>query len=259
MENYGVGMFAGMFDEYCALRDRRVFDLLFMSHVLEHIVSPFDFLKQASEFAGRYVFIDVPCFDYKLRDEPFGMMCDEHVNLFTLEAIGSMMTRLGFGLVKAQMNYEFGLCIPAGSPAIATLWERGTGVAAQWKKPVITAAQIIDGYAKWSFGGIKRTNAIIDGLSADAKIGVFGVSNHTWKLLGYSGLAKINIVKFYDSDIRKHNIRMLGRPVQPFDGADVADGVVDTIIISAYPAQNSIAEMLKPYENKAKIVKLYEM
>jgi hypothetical protein len=170
-----------------------------------------------------------------------------------------MMTRLGFGLVKAQMNYEFGSCLPAGLPAIATLWERGAGVATKWKKPVVTAAQIIGAYAEWSFDGIKRTNAIIDGLPADAKIGVFGVSNHTWKLLGYSGLAKMNIVKFYDSDIRKHDIRMLGRPVQPFDVADVADGAVDTIIISAYPAQNSIAEMLRPYENKVKIIKLYEI
>ena len=52
--------------------------------------------------------------DIKNADEPFGMMCEEHVNLFTFEALNNLMAAAGYGLADAKIEYGFDKGYPAG-------------------------------------------------------------------------------------------------------------------------------------------------
>ncbi len=63
--------------------------------VLEHIVDPAKFISDCSEIDSKYIFIDVPTLDVKPVEEPMGMFCEEHVNIFTLDSICELMFRGG--------------------------------------------------------------------------------------------------------------------------------------------------------------------
>lgn len=97
-------MFCGTFDEFCkAENEKKVFDLIFLSHVLEHIVNPYEFIKECEKINSKYIFIEVPTFDYKFIDEPYAMFNDQHVNIFTLESLQNIMNRCGYSLLEAEM------------------------------------------------------------------------------------------------------------------------------------------------------------
>lgn len=53
------------------------YDLIYLSHVLEHIVDSYHFLESLKEINNQFIFIEAPTFDYKLQDEPYGMFGEE--------------------------------------------------------------------------------------------------------------------------------------------------------------------------------------
>lgn len=67
-------------------------DLVVMSHVLEHVIAPKDFIKQTTRNlrTGGVIFIEVPCMDYqhKLHDEPHLLFFDKKSMNQLLEATG---------------------------------------------------------------------------------------------------------------------------------------------------------------------------
>ncbi len=88
---------------------------------------------------------------------------------------------------------------------------------------------------------------------------VWGTGEHTSKLLAMTDLQCKNIVKFYDSDIKKKGMSMLGKKIQPFDVKDIEDDVVDTILISTYSSEKSIKKYVDSLniEKEFRIILLY--
>lgn len=78
-------------------------DLIVMSHVLEHVSDPFNFLSEMTQglCSGGALFIEVPCQDWvhKSEDEP-------HLLFFEKTSMEHLLKRLGF--VDIEMGY-FGL------------------------------------------------------------------------------------------------------------------------------------------------------
>lgn len=52
------------------------------------------------------------------------MFCEEHVNMFTLESLQNLMNECGYQLVSADFNINVTSKLPAGSPAMKTIWEK---------------------------------------------------------------------------------------------------------------------------------------
>ena len=75
-------------------------DLVIMSHVLEHVTDPKDFLKTASQClrVGGVLFIEVPCQDYKYKT-----MVEPHLLFFDLESLGKLIANQGYRNLK--INY----------------------------------------------------------------------------------------------------------------------------------------------------------
>jgi hypothetical protein len=257
---YGIELFCGMFSEYQSYKPAdEQYDLVFLSHILEHIINPYDFMRNISQIAAGFVFIEVPVFDYKLCDEPFGMFAEEHINYFTFENLREIMKRLGFYVVDAALNYCLDTDLPAGMPCLSSLWSREKihSSLASTRKPVFSSHDLFINYIKKSEEQDTEVQACIDSIENKSPIAVWGTGHHTSRLLGMTHLPDKNIVKFYDSDLRKKGMTYYGKTISPFDPSDMNNGAIETILISTYVAQKAILSVL----NKNKIgnyIALYE-
>ena len=255
--NYEVNMFAGTFEEYMNSERNDKFDLIFLSHTLEHIANPCDFIKQCAKINNNYIFIEVPSFDYKVKDEPFGMFTDEHVNLFTFESLQNLMNLTGYELVNAQIPFCIGDIAPSGYPSLRTLWKKSNSIKKY--KAVFTTKLLFDSYISWSEKAMDDICKKIDSIKGDKKIALWGIGNTAARILGATNLGKKNIVRAYDSDKRKHGIYFAGVEITAFDENDIKNGLIDTVIITSCTAQKALSEILNKYKNEINIVTLFEI
>lgn len=243
--------------EFC--RDQKAekqYNMIFLSHTLEHIVNPCDFVKKCTEFNKKYIFIEVPTFDYKFSNEPFGMFCEEHVNLFTLEGLQSLMNSCAYQLVDADFVLDVQQKLPAGFPSMITLWERGFRKS---YKSINCSEDILIRYIEDSERNLKRIRRIIDAIEDSKKLALWGTGHHASMLLANTGLASKNIVKVYDSDSRKQGMMFCNRKIEPFSEADLEENKVEVILLATYTAQGTLMKKLSVYEERVKIVKLYSL
>lgn len=257
MKNYNVEMFPGTFAEYLALNKEKKFDLIFLSHTLEHIVNPLDFIKQCSLINEKYFFIEVPSFDYKLKDEPFGMFTDEHVNMFTFESLQNLMNNAGYEVVNAEIPFCIGDIAPSGYPALRTLWQKSANI--KKIEPVFSSETLFSEYINWSSSAMKKIQSKIDSIDKNAKVALWGIGNTAARILGATSIETKNIVRTYDSDKRKHGLFFAGAAISAFSEEDIKNSIVDTIVITTCTAQNKLLSILKKYEDKIKIVTLFEV
>jgi hypothetical protein len=256
-QKYNIELFQGMFQEF---RGRNIehYDIVFLSHILEHIVNPHQFMRELSEINNSYMFVEVPTLDYKFKDEPFGMFTDEHVNYFTFEGLNSLMGSLHYTLVDANIIFAMDADVPSGCPCLSTLWQKQNGppqLTAK-KAPVMDSAHLLNAYLKTSEKLQKEINRIIDSIKA-AKLAVWGTGNTASRLIANSRLQYMNIVKFYDSDPRKNNTLFFGKKITPFNTDDIERGKVDTILIASYVFQEEIYSLIKRSGVSCNIIRLF--
>jgi len=71
-------------------------DVILLRHTLEHIPNPVEFLKRIIDINGRkdaLIFIEVPCFDWILRNQAFWDLTIEHCNYFNAESFRALFCR----------------------------------------------------------------------------------------------------------------------------------------------------------------------
>jgi predicted transcriptional regulator len=262
-KKYGIEMFNGVFREYISSASIvRKYDMVFLSHVLEHIIDPYEFLLKLSDINNQYMFIEVPSFDYKFCDEPFGMFAEEHVNYFTFDSLRHLMETLGYHIMDANLYFSPDSDTPAGYPCISTVWEKNSVRGRTYsltgnKIPVLSSRELLMKYLKQSEILDRKINNIIDRINDKMKLAVWGTGHHTSRLLGSSSLCRKNIVKFYDSDIRKNGMLYFNRNITPFNPEDIKNGEVESILVSTYVAQNAIVDMIKNSNINCNYVTLY--
>lgn len=260
---YRVEMFNGVFDEYYAQRsDNSRFDLIILSFVLEHIIDPMDFIRKCRKINNKYIYIEVPTFDYKFVNEPYGMFAEEHVNYFSLQSLNAVMSNAGYTLVNAVMLMEPNSNLPAGYPALSTLWKVVPSVCTNQGKYTLAPCTFstkdsIEQYLKVSEREFCRIKEIIHNIPTEKRLAVWGTGHHSSMLLANTDLTDKNIIKFYDSDKKKHSFKMFGKPIAPFCEKDITDGTIEAILIATFTAQKPILRILEPYRNQCEIIPLY--
>ena len=86
-----------------SMQDRVGYDLILMNHVLEHVWTPSEMLKQAEERLnmGGYIYVEVPFELYTpIVRRRLGDPC--HVGYFTLNTLKMFLTKAGFHVVKVE-------------------------------------------------------------------------------------------------------------------------------------------------------------
>lgn len=253
-KNYGVEMFNGMWSEFWASNTGKTFDLIFTSHVLEHIVNPMKFIQECASICNKYMLIEVPCFDIKFIDEPFGMFAEEHVNYFTIQSLSTIMNNTGFKMLNAELVFEPKNRTPNGFPAISSLWEKSPNVL-----PIYNSDSCLERYLRENEILLQEINKKINAIPYNEKLALWGIAHHVSMLLANTCLGNKNIVRMYDSDKRKTGFKIMGIPITPFDKADIESGAVDAILITTYTAQRSILRAIEKMNLNCKIYTLYDI
>jgi hypothetical protein len=98
--------------------------LVLLRHVLEHIEEPASFLKMIGEAMPRIpLFVEVPSFEWILRNGAFWDFCYEHCNYFTGKALIHAMERAGFDVQEHQTSfgdqYQWAIGLPGSTAAKA--------------------------------------------------------------------------------------------------------------------------------------------
>lgn len=82
-----------IFKRYLTLSDRIKADILVLRHVLEHIQKPHIFLKKLKKiFGNTNIFIEVPNYDWIIKNNAFYDITYEHVNYFNKRSLASIFS-----------------------------------------------------------------------------------------------------------------------------------------------------------------------
>ena len=256
---YDVDMFNGMFADF--IKSDKVadngYDLIFTSMVLEHIVNPYEFISQCANICNKYFFVEVPAMDYKFVDEPFGMICEEHVNLFTFEGLNSLMNAAGFDLLNAEICFEPSTRLPAGYPSYQTVWIK-TDKRTILKKYTQNSLLVFNAYIEANTIELHKVEDKINQIPDTEKLALWGAGHHLSMLLANTCLANKNIVRVFDSDLRKRGQKIMNCPIGPFNEDDVEAGQIDSILITTYVAQKAIMKFLSNERLQVKVYTLYD-
>lgn len=255
---YDIEMFSGTFEEYMNENIEEEFDLIFLSMVLEHLVNPVDFIKICSKINSKYIFIEVPILDYKFVDEPYGIFCEEHVNLFTMESLQKIMRKCGYRLINADMILGLEQTLPAGFPSAATIWEKSKEEI-RIHKSIISSECLLQRYLEDCNIEMKRIAEIIEKIPSNRKLAVWGTGHHASMLLANTDLKEKNIVRVWDSDERKWGEKMANINISPFSEKDIESRQVEAVLLATYTAQKSLEKILIDGEYNIEFIKLYDI
>lgn len=252
---YNVDLFCGMFDDFYndITNGEHGYDLIFMSMTLEHIINPSELISKLDKLCNGYMFIEVPTFDYKFVNEPYGMFCEEHVNMFTFESLQALMNRYGYMCINAEMNFELSRTLPAGYPGMTTLWKKAKNCKNYI--PSYSSEELLNKYILTSKKELNRIGKIIDKINNNERLAIWGTGHHASMLYENTSLKEKNIVKIFDSDKRKIGMSMFGVSIENFDEKYILNKNITAILIASYTAQTSISNILNKYN--INIIKLY--
>jgi SAM-dependent methyltransferase len=254
---YNIDLFAGTLEEYYQEKDVQKDDLVILSHVLEHIPNPLDFIEKVSQLNNKYLYIEVPAaLDYQFDNEPYGIFYYEHVNFFSLSSLDSIMERVGYQCIRGGVELNADNTAP-GEPAIVTLWEKvESNKQRKGIKGVYKSSFLLNEYCRNSDNRFKKIQSIIDSIPQTTRLAVWGAGSHTSRLLGMSNLRNKNIIKFYDNDSQKQKHMLLNKPITPFLQEDL-DKNIDNILISTHSGEESIMKYLNSINQLKKAILLY--
>ncbi len=97
---------------------------------------------------------------------------------------------------------------------------------------------------------------VVRDIPDDAKLALWGAGGMARMLMEETDLAGKNIVRVYDSDPYKHGKVFCGKAIEAFNERDIAEGNVDTVLITVISAQQVIGEILEPYKDKVRVITL---
>lgn len=128
-----------------SMQDGIRYDLILMNHVLEHVWTPSEMLKQAKERlnAGGYIYVEVPFELYTpIIRRRLGDPC--HVGYFTLNTLKDFLTKTGLRVIKAERflgRYNDrrvmvlrGLARKTESKSSVLSWSKSAGKLSLWKE-----------------------------------------------------------------------------------------------------------------------------
>ena len=245
-KHYKVEMYTGLFEQWHESFPDEKYDLVFMSHVLEHLNDPKGCIELLDSHVSRYVFIEVPTLDLRYRNRPYGLFSEEHISYFSVSSLIALMK--GYELVSSCINLNPSIDEAVGYPSILTLWKKSTVPAGTDTSKNLTclysSCEIITRYVQDSAEGAKLIKEKILSLSDKGTVSIWGAGSHTFKLLADDEIySRINWNNIYDNNPQKwgHKIRDIG--VCKFEhGKNSTD---EFILVSSNTAQEEIVSGLR--------------
>lgn len=177
---YHLDIFCGTFQEYFRNNPNEKFDLVVMSHVMEHIDNLNQWMECILSVASKYLYVEVPMFRTNAV-EPFGVFAEEHLNYFVPESLLTLIQTYGYGCIHLDIDYMIPYRIANGFPMIRAVFQKGASVyrvhsAIKWQDDVRE-------YLEWSHGTMMRLHEMVDKKLIQKKFAIWGASFQTERLL----------------------------------------------------------------------------
>ncbi len=106
-EYYGINMIVDMYEDVVFPEGH--FDLIMMSHILEHCVNPRNFLKKINKDLNidGLLFIEVPCIERPYKGNLKRFFWDAHLNYFSKNTLSALLKQEGFEIKYSGYKGSF--------------------------------------------------------------------------------------------------------------------------------------------------------
>lgn len=229
---------ASRFQDTRFYRESKVFSLVIMSHIVEHIVDVDSFfadIRSALKDGGK-LYIEVPDITnwflsedphYSIdQREPMLQLNAEHINFFSLSSLVRMMNRLGYNRLACESRGQ-------DLAVISSLW----ALRADQKRS--NDAKYVNEYVRQSMEIYGRLNAILRNIQGP--VYVWGAGGHTQRMLQYSDLGKMIIDAFIESNADYLGGMLAGRLI--ISPSEISQSY--PIIVSSMMYQDVIVKQIK--------------
>jgi 2-polyprenyl-3-methyl-5-hydroxy-6-metoxy-1,4-benzoquinol methylase len=245
------------------LPKNQTYDVIVLSHVLEHLVNPNQILREISNLlsAGGLVYIEVP--DHMNINGVKTYFDFEHVNYFTSVSLTNLVQQNGFE-VDSLRNFQNSREIHPNYPVIScTIRKRKSEDGIQNIVPIVNdfeeTARVIRQYessSKELMAHIEHNLQKIVSATSSGKLALWGAGIHTCQLLSQTCLKFTPINCIFDNDPKRagNNINLI--PVKLWYEDAVND--LEAIVISSEASEDKIYDQLKHLEERGlKIYRIY--
>ena len=176
------------------LETNQKFDLISMSHTLEHLTNPKQSLQQL-----RGLLNDGGCLAIAVPDcsiDPFKLLIADHCSHFSMKTLGVFLMNAGFEVVRIESTPKtrecWVICKPGKSEQKEVLSDMDTA---------------------WVAKSIEWINLIRLDANSSAKKGPFGILGTSINALWLFGEMELDVDFFVDEDISRQGKKLFGRPV----------------------------------------------
>ena len=176
------------------LKTNQKFDLISMSHTLEHLTNPRESLQQL-----RGLLNDDGCLAIAVPDcsiDPFKLLIADHCSHFSVKTLGIFLMNAGFEVVRIELTLEtrecWAICKPGKSEQKEVLADTDTA---------------------WVAKSIEWINLVRNDANSLAKKGSFGILGTSINALWLFGELELDVDFFVDEDISRQGKKLFGRPV----------------------------------------------
>lgn len=214
------------------------FDVIILSHVLEHIYSPRELIQSLKKFTDRKTifYIEVPLADaYIGKTIRWQELYFEHINHFTANSLNNLMVSCGLQIVEYDQKYfyEDDTSSSVCHNYLAVIHSDDTD-----NSICIPSEPKINSH-------VFPTNKIIDKvLTANQPISIWGISQYTQLILGSYPQLIAKIKYLFDSSPAKIGRSIQGIKVIPADKLSILTNK-DTLLYPLSPYCEEMTDILK--------------
>lgn len=225
------------------------FELIILTHVLEHLYRPQDTLKKChnlqQNMAEGFIYVEVPLMAKPASLCP-GFFSFEHINYYTRDNLVRSLSEAGYSVVSLVEHYNSNL-----SPIIGVLASTKAQDHCDDAQPNICRNRAIlsDYRAKEVAYWQGCLNAILPALKQSKRIFLWGAGIHTCQIVANTNLIdECVITGLTDTSKLKWGLRQGEWICQAPDTIDWQDG--DCVLISSYASEKEIFDAIKWLRDK---------
>lgn len=249
LDKYGIGLIKDFFNDDLLDSFDNKFDIVSLSHVLEHVGEPIAFLNRAIKIthSGGYIFVEVPDTRKPQAYNIADFFTPEHTMYFTEGAMANISNRLNLRIIAMEGFEE--------KAAIRVLFKndkhgaKDCALKSEYKRNL----KVIGEYKSHRNRFILNLRAKLDGVVN--KIIIYGAGGHTSELLQLGLLNAITIDRIIDSNPKKWGSLFEGYTVA---NPKILKDVNLPVLISSFDSQEEISDYLTSEFPHIRSLKLYE-
>jgi len=242
-ERHALDVRTGLFED--AELPREGFDLIVLSHVLEHMADPRGALERCRELAapGGAIFIEVPNVLAPRVESAVDFFTFDHLFNFAPATLAPLLRACGFEPCAVDADFPF--------PAFRMLATASEPAAAALAAPNACAGSVREAircYASQRDAFVAHLRSRVDGAIAGwrtkrFRVAIYGAGYHTECLLDATALRTADVVALVDGNPAKQGTRVLGLPV--VSPQELAALRPDAVVISSYDFQDEMVATLR--------------